>query len=58
MRIKSEPVIACHPPLCICQVLPEVNYKWAKDILLEHKHKPHLKSRYRIPKNSKDFPEK
>jgi len=35
MKTKNEPIIACHPPLCICKILPEVNYEWAKEVLLE-----------------------
>ena len=35
MKIKNEPIIACHPPLCICWVLPVVNYEWAKDVLMK-----------------------
>jgi len=37
METKNELIIALHPPLRICWILPEVNYKWAKDVLLEYR---------------------
>ena len=53
MKTKNKPIIACHPPLRICWILPEVNYEWVKEMLLEYKPKPHLGSRHRIPESNK-----
>jgi hypothetical protein len=51
MKTKGEPVIACHPPFCICWVLPEVNYDWAKDVLM--KSLPYAKKNS-VKRNSND----
>jgi len=55
MMIKNELIIACHPPLRLCWILPEVNYEWAKNVLLDHKHKSYIKLKRQISKSNKNF---